>query len=347
MGDQATAYALRPWTDVVVPHADVRSGELSQGTFAANLAAVAYRHSEEPVYADAASFFAATHLTGAMRVLLREVFGVLAGQGGDRALHLRTPFGGGKTHTLLALLHLARERAAVADAIDLEGIPDPGPVRVAVLSGEYLDPQRGREVDGRTIRTLWGELAYQLGGWEAYDALLVDGEEGTPPGGERLAHCWRTGRRSCCSTRCWSTSSRAARCPWGLQRRPAGTPVMQNLTEAVNQQREAALVYSLQASVGEAVHEEGLLQTLEHITARIDARREPVSGNEVLKVVQRRLFESTGEPDVAREVARAYAGLVERELLAGAETDDERREAVDAARRLSGASRTPIRSILS
>lgn len=335
MGDQATAYTLRPWTDVVVPHADVRSGHLSQGTFAANLAAVAYRHSEEPVYADAASFFAATHLTGAMRVLLRDVFGVLAGRGGDRALQLRTPFGGGKTHTLLALLHLARDRTAVAGATDLEGVPDPGPVRVAVLSGEYLDPQRGRKVDGRTIRTLWGELAYQLGGWDAYDALLVDGEEGTPPGGERLAARLDQGPTLVLLDEVLVYILKGRAIARGDSN--AGQQAllfMQNLTEAVNQQREAVMVYSLQASVGEAVQEEGLLQTLEHITARIDARREPVSGDEVLKVVQRRLFESTGEPDVAREVARAYAGLVERELLAGAEADDERREAVDAAQRL-------------
>jgi len=252
-------------------------------------------------------------------------------------LQLRTPFGGGKTHTLLALLHLARDRAAVAGATDLEGIPDPGAVRVAVLSGEYLDPQRGREVDGRTIRTLWGELAYQLGGWEAYDALLVDGDEGTPPGGERLASLLGRGPTLVLLDEVLIYIATGRAIPRGDS--SAGQQAlifMQHLTEAVNQQRWAAMVYSLQASVGEAVQEEGLLQTLEHITARIDARREPVSGDEVLKVVQRRLFESTGEPAVAREVARAYAALVERELLAGAETDDERREAVDAAERLEG-----------
>jgi predicted AAA+ superfamily ATPase len=213
--------------------------------------------------------------------------------------------------------------------------PDPGPVRVAVLSGEYLDPQRGREVDGRTIRTLWGELAYQLGGWEAYDALLVDGEEGTPPGGERLARLLAHGPTLVLLDEVLVYILKGRAIARGDSNAGQQALIfMQNLTEAVNQQREAAMAYSLQASVGEAVQEEGLLQTLEHIIARIDARREPVSGDEVLKVVQRRLFESTGEPDVAREVARAYAGLVECELLAGAETNDERREAVDAAQRL-------------
>lgn len=91
------------------------------------------------------------------------------------------------------------------------------------------------------------------------------------------------------------------------------------------------MVYSLQASVGEAVHEEGLLQTLEHIAARIDVRREPVSGDEVLRVVQTRLFESTGESGVRAQVARAYAELLRGELEATAETEDARREAARAA----------------
>jgi predicted AAA+ superfamily ATPase len=114
-----------------------------------------------------------------------DVYRALAGEGGDRVVQLKTPFGGGKTHSLLALYHLARSRDAAARVQELDRVPDPGAVRVCVLSGEYLDHARGRAVDGRTIRTLWGELAYQLGGWEAYDALLVDGEEGPPPGGER------------------------------------------------------------------------------------------------------------------------------------------------------------------
>lgn len=180
------ATGLRPWTDLVRPHADITSGDLSMGTFAANIAAVALSDKGDKVYRDAEAFFGATYVTATMRSVLGEVFGVLAGQPGDRVVQLRTPFGGGKTHSLLVLYHLASHRSAAAHASELDGIPDPGAVRTAVLSGEYLDPERGREVDGRTIRTLWGELAYQLGGWDAYDSLLVDGSEGTPPGGERL-----------------------------------------------------------------------------------------------------------------------------------------------------------------
>jgi hypothetical protein len=228
-----------------------------------------------------------------------------------------------------------RERAAVARVADLDGIPDPGAVRVAVLSGEYLDPQRGREVDGRTITTLWGELAFQLGGWPAYDALLVDGDEGTPPGGERLAALLKGTPTLVLLDEVLVYIAKGRALTYGQS--TVGQQAllfMQNLTEAINQQPRAAMVYSLQASVGEAVSEEGLLHQLEHIAARIDARRQPVSGDEVLKVVQRRLFETTGELALAREVAEAYGAMLRAELMAGAETDLERAEAHEAADRL-------------
>ena len=76
---------------------------------------------------------------------------------------------------------------------------------------------------------------------------------------------------------------------------------IQALTEAVNNHPRAAMVYSLQASVGEAVGAEGLLTQLDHLVSRIDAKREPVSGDEVMRVVQRRLFADLGDVDVHRD----------------------------------------------
>ena len=178
------AYALRPWTDVVRPHADVASGDLAMGTYAANIAKVAMTLDAEPVYADAEAFFAATYFTPTMVGLLRDVFQALAAKGGDRVVQLKTPFGGGKTHSLLALYHLARSRDAAARVPELDGIPDPAPFGSVCSPASGLTPARGREVDGARSRTLWGELAYQLGGWPAYESILVgDGDEGTPPGG--------------------------------------------------------------------------------------------------------------------------------------------------------------------
>ncbi len=322
------AYQLRPWTDVVRPHPDVESGDLAMGTYAANLAAVKFGGGGPAVYAEAREFFAATYFTATMTKLLADVFGVLAGSPGDRVVQLRTPFGGGKTHTLLALYHLANDRVAAVDTPELADIADPGAVRVVVLSGEFLDPQRGRTVDGRSIRTLWGELAYQIGGWEAYDEIAPGGEEGVPPGGEVLGRLLGGAPTLLLldEVLIYIATGRAVRVGDSTLGAQAMIFLM-HLTETVNQQKQAAMVYSLQASVGEAVGEEGLLADLEKIAGRIDSRREPVTGDEVLKVVQRRLFQEAGSHDVRREVADTYAAMLRVHLEASAETDDTRREA--------------------
>lgn len=331
-GPSSLAYALRPWTDVVRPHPDVASGDLALGTYAANLAAVAFGGDAEPVYRDTQAFFDATYFTPTMVALLRDVFRALSGEGGDRVVQLKTPFGGGKTHSLLALYHLARSREAAASVPELDGVPNPGEVRVCVLSGEYLDPARGRQVEGRTIGTLWGELAYQLGGWEAYDALLVKGDEGPPPGGERLGQLLSAAAPALVlidEVLVYAAKAKAVEIGETTLDRQVLLFLM-NMTEAVNQARRAALVYSLQASVSEAVGEEGLLEQLEKIAGRIDERREPVAGDEVLRVVQRRLFADAGAEDVRREVARQYGALLSEQLAAAAETGADRRAAAGA-----------------
>jgi Protein of unknown function (DUF499) len=330
------AYTLKPWSDVVEPHADVRSGELSMGTYAANLAAVASgAHRGAQVYADADQFFASTYFTQAMTSILRDVWAALAGKGGDRALQLRTPFGGGKTHSLLALYHLATSPEAARGVPELKDLPELGPVRVAVLSGEWLDPQRGREVDDRRIRTLWGELAYQLGGWDAFDELFEDGKEGTPLTGVNLTPLLDGDPTLILVDEALIYIAKGK----SIQRGESNVGrealiFLQHLSEAVNQSRQAAMVYSLQASVTEAVEDEASLRALEQIAGRIDQRREPVTGDEVLRVVQRRLFESLGDEGVRTQVAEAYAEQHRAELEAIAETDSERREASGAAENL-------------
>jgi hypothetical protein len=331
-----TAYTLKPWSDVVQPHADVRSGELSMGTYAANLAAVASgEHRGAAVYANADQFFASTYFTEAMTSILRDVWEALSGKGGDRALQLRTPFGGGKTHSLLALYHLATSPEAARGVPELKELPELGPVRVAVLSGEWLDPQRGREVEGRRIRTLWGELAYQLGGWEKFDELFEGGDEGTPLTGVNLTPLLDGGPTLILVDEALIYVAKGKSIPRGESNVGREALIfLQHLSEAVNQSRQAAMVYSLQASITEAVEDEASLRALEQIAGRIDQRREPVTGDEVLRVVQRRLFESLGDDSVRAEVADLYAAQYRVELEAVAETKSERREASVAAKHL-------------
>jgi Protein of unknown function (DUF499) len=320
------AYRLAPWTTVARPHEDVRSGALDMGTYAANLAGVFRRRPGVPdVYTRPEFFFAATYLTTALHELLLDVCRVLGGGPGDRVLQLRTPFGGGKTHTLVALLHLARDRAASTSLREFADLPDPGPVQVAVLSGEELDPLSVMSASGVETRTLWGELAAQLG---RYDLVAEHDVAGSAPGGETLRQVLGDGPVLVLLDEVLAYVEKAMAVERGES--SAGRQAMlfiQALTEAVNTHPRAAMVYSLQASVGEAVGAEGLLTQLDHLVSRIDAKREPISGDEVMRVVQRRLFADLGDVAVHHTVARAYADLLRRQLEAHAETDDARRQA--------------------
>lgn len=329
-----SAYRLTPWADVARPHPDVVGGALDMGVYAANLASV-FRDQRgvSEVYARPDRFFAATYFTESMRRLLGDVLGVLSGRGGSKVIQLRTPFGGGKTHTLLSLLHLVRSPKAAVGVPELEGLPKVEAAQVAVLSGEELDPVAPyAHPDGMETRTLWGELGWQLG---RYDLVAEHDRAGSAPGGDVLGRVLDDGpvlilldevlvyvEKAMAVARGESTAGRQAML------------FLQALTEVVNGHPRAAMVYSLQASVGEAAGAEGLLSDLDHLVGRIDAKREPVTGDDVLRVVQRRLFESLGDPSVHREVARAYADLVRRQLQAQAETEDLRREADVEAQQL-------------
>ena len=119
------------------------------------------------VYRRPNDFFAATHRTSGLRRLLEDVLSGLTGGKGDRVLQLRSPFGGGKSHTLAALYHAARDRSALDALPEGLDLTDPGPVRVAVFDGEKFDV-RGRKMNGQHVQTMWGMLAAQL---DCYDLV--------------------------------------------------------------------------------------------------------------------------------------------------------------------------------
>lgn len=333
------AYDLKPWTRVAVPHADILGGDFDLSSYAANLGqADAGVESCPVVYRDPVAFYKATYMTGALRELLEGVAGVLSGRAGNRVLQLRTPFGGGKTHTLIALLHLFRHRAALDAGRYVEGIADPGPVRVVVIPCLDLDAAGGREVDGIRVRTVWGELAIRLGGPAAYELVREADELRVNPGGEVLRRVLGEEPVLVLLDEVLTYVEAAMGVPVGAAAGKADTNLgrqtavfLQNFTEVVRGLPRAAMVYSLQQSVREAVGDEGLLEMLDNLVSRIDAKREPVSGDEVLCVVQKRLFQDLGDPAIREAVAVEYAGMLEDYLSQTAQTESDTRAAKDQA----------------
>ena len=170
--------SLKPWYAVTTPHEDIRKGRLEEAVFAANIWAVVQGTAPE-VYLDPEEFFGKTYMTTGIGTVLSRVSNALAGEAesGDRIISLQTSFGGGKTHTLVALWHLAKHADKLKNsphAKDLArvlGKRFPEQVRsVAVFTNASCDATQGRETpEGIHTRTLWGELAVQLGGKKLYE----------------------------------------------------------------------------------------------------------------------------------------------------------------------------------
>jgi len=185
--ESAATGQLKPWREITSPHKDVASGRYQQAEFAADLWQV---HIGEGTaeYREPVEFFRRTFLTESLKKMLVGAVQRLTGDGSDPVVQLQTNFGGGKTHSMLALYHLfsgiGPGELPGADAVLEEaGVTKLPAVKRAVLVGNKISPGNpSTKADGTVVHTLWGELAWQLGGKEAYERIRADDEKATSPG---------------------------------------------------------------------------------------------------------------------------------------------------------------------
>lgn len=327
---------LKPWSEVVRLHPLVEAGETQASAYAIDLGALVEGDPDVPaVYRDADAFFRATYVTQGIRRLLEDVFAALAGEDRDRVLQLRSPFGGGKTHALAVLYHAARSPEALRKLPEVGELPDPGQVGVAVFDGEKMDPLKPKVVsDGTEIWTMWGWLAWQLGGEELFELVREHDEQRVAPGGEVIAQLIGEGPTLLLLDEVlqYVVGAEAV----GAGESNFGRQVekfLQALTVEVARTKHAVLVYSLQTSRREAMEHEALLQTLDHLTSRVDAKREPVTGDEILPVLHRRLLAEEPPREVAEAVAEAYAGQISKALSFAADAPEAARDVDEAVLR--------------
>lgn len=335
-----STHTLRPWTDLVKLHPDVEAGALTEAVFAIDLGAIAVGDPNVPVVnRDPEAFFRATYLTADLQRLLEEVLASLAGKSGyNRVLKLRTPFGGGKSHTLASLLHAARKRDALDAIPEAKGFARPGDVAVAVFDGEKFDARNGKTLeDGRTIQTMWGWIAWQIDPEQAFPIVENHDKDRVAPGGDVIQELITKGAGGrpvlILLDEVLKYMERAAAVSVldsTLQRQVKD--FFQNLTVEAAGSRTAALVYSLTWSAREALGNVGLLAEIDKLASRVDQLREPVTGDEVLPILQRRLLGSTPDHTAAIEVATAYQEVVTGMQRAYAETPAERQQAEEEGR---------------
>jgi hypothetical protein len=312
--------SLKPWFAVATPHEDIRKGRLEESIFAANVWAVAQGTAPQ-VYLDPEEFFRKTYMTVGLATILKRVAGALTGaDSGDRIISLQTGFGGGKTHTLVSLWHLAKHAKRLqksADAKELKaalGDTFPQNVKgVAVFTNATCDATQGRHTpEGVHTRTLWGEIALQLGGKALYEKVRANDETQRVPQGlfvEVLK----------AASPCLILLDELADYCVGAAAVSVGDTSLadqtisfvQQLTEAVAQVPGAVVVATLPASKFEVAQSEKgqeAFVTLEKRFQRLGADIKPVADDEIYEVVRRRLFE-TIDSDYPTKVAEAYHAM--------------------------------------
>lgn len=294
-----TVAGLLPWREVVEPHQDVATGDFQQAEFAADLAKV-HNGSAPSEYKNPTEFFARTYLTEGLSNLLVGAAKRLSSSGGDPVVELQTNFGGGKTHSMLALYHMA----SGLPAQDLPGLDQllsrnelsvPAKINRAVLVGSSLDPLNMTTTtkDAR-VRTIWGELAWQLGGAEAFALVAENDASGIAPGSNLLETLFKKYSPSLILIDEWVAYLRQIYKVDGL---PCGSfdanlSFVQALTEAVKASPGTLLVASLPASQIEVGGEGGqeALARLKQTFSRVESSWRPASQEESYEIVRRRLF---------------------------------------------------------
>ncbi len=316
---------LPSWRDVIEPHMDVAEGRYKNAEFAADLAQVA-RGKGELEYRDPVEFFNRTYVTEGMKGLLIQSLRRVSGFDGEPVIQLKTAFGGGKTHSMLALYHMMRSRSRVRqianltpvlEAAQVSEVPE---VHVAVLVGTALNPanaKRPATMPGITVNTLWGEMAFQLvesaGRPELYEYVKEADKRGVSPGSEALANLFDA--CGCCLVLMDELVAYAKKL-YGAEKLPAGTldnfiTFIQELTEAARASKCSLVVASIPESDNEIGGEAGqrALEQIEHTFGRMESIWKPVGASEGFEVVRRRLFLNCKDEAARDEVCFAFSKM--------------------------------------
>ena len=294
-----TVPGLTPWKDVIKPHSDVATGEFQQAEFAVDLSTVV--EGKAPTeYQDPNEFFNRTYLTEGLGQLLTNAATKLSGIGGDPVVELQTNFGGGKTHSMLALYHMAGETpcenlSGLDQLLSKNKLIVPESVHRAVIVGTSRSPQEVVKIsENVSYQTTWGEMAWQLGGIEAYELIKENDKSGIAPGSSILKQIFEKTSPNLILIDEWVAYLRQI---YNTSNLHSGTfdsnlSFVQSLTEAVKSSPNTLLVAALPESDIEVGGEGGkeALARLKQTFSRVESSWLPATQEESYEIVRRRLF---------------------------------------------------------
>ena len=320
---------LKPWREVIHPHPDVSAGDFNVAEFAADLDLVR-RGEGSPEYKDPGLFFERTYLTVGLRELLTMALQRIGGKGGQPIVNCQTNFGGGKTHSLIALHHLFSGvdpsvfPEEITDLINASGVSEiPAVNRAVIVGNRFAAGESHEKDDGTVVNTLWGEIAWQLGGVDAY-SLIADSDKNRSNPGAGIEQVFAACSPCLVLIDEWVAYAREL---YARDDLPGGSfdsqfGFAQALTEATRATAGVMLVVSIPASEGASSAEDdasassievggvGGRQALDRLTTVVGRQAEnwrPAQQDEPYKIVRRRLFQPFDDDNDPDCIATAEA----------------------------------------
>ena len=324
------------WHEHCVLRDDVRQGTLTLAEFAADLYGV--RTGDAPnVYRLPDMFFDRTYPTYNLKTLVRDVLHRLSGRGGKPVIRVQVAYGGGKTHALIALLHLAERgnelqtHPTVQEFMGFSGV-DPLPqARVALMPFDKFDVRAGLSVyspDGkqRQVKTPWGALAYQLAGDEGLAKVAAHEADYVTPAEPLLVELLQVPQAAGLSTLILIDETLIYMCDAvndDSRRLRTLRNFFQMLTQAVSRVERAAIVASLITSdtVSNDSTSDQVLSAMEDVFRRVEETVEPVSQEDVSELLRRRLFESVPPERTRRAIVDSFTGAMQKLPLRDSQKD--------------------------
>ncbi len=312
------ATGLRPWREIVTPHPDVASGRYQQAEFAADLWQVFLREGSDE-YKDPIEFYRRTFITEGLQKLLANALRRLAGGGGDPVVELQTNFGGGKTHSMLALWHLfagvpAGQLQGLETVTKMAGVSQPPECPARGTGGQPDVAGRSSQEAGRnSYSDVVGRDGVAIGGKEGYAMVRSADEKAVSPG-DSLRLLFNKYSPCLILIDEWVAYARQL---FNKSDLPAGDfdahfTFAQTLSESAKLADKTLLVVSIPSSQNEIGGEGGLaaLERLKNVIERVETSWRPASAEEGFEIVRRRLFQPITDPELftARDaVVKAFA----------------------------------------
>lgn len=333
--------ALKAWHQIVTPREDLRANKpLDASEFAVHLDHV--RSGTAPIdYIDPERFFQRTYLTQTLLDMAAQTVRRLNGITTETSpvFNLTTQFGGGKTHSLTLLYHLARSGSkaihyqGVNDIIQKAGITDIPVAEVGIFVGTEFGSISGRGdgINEPSRKTPWGELAFQIGGAAGFELVRQHDECFTPPSGDDLRLLFDPNKPYLLLYD--ELLNYVSRHRHYKDLAAQFYNFLQTLTEFVRSRPNIVLAVSIPASEMEMNAEDQA--DYDRFKKMLDRLGKPLfmsAGQETTEIIRRRLFEWHGLPPEAKPIISQYVNWVRehRSQLPGTFNADTAREQFEA-----------------